>query len=466
MTESPTHQLYSGKRFANRVSVDLAAEKRQDRMDPSRTVETVSQGALAEQTESARKGASITAPPPVERARPALDDARRALDLIDPQMVIDSILSREWSNFDPQARWRKGKRQLLDGLGALPQDGVTKPYAEAELYRQINNKLAAPPGAVAGRISLEYLQSGNEQTFQEICKTVQEIRKAVNEGQVATFLDQVRDKDAWFWSWLSKRKDLAPGDLLEKMNSIVPDEWAVDVTKMIRSQQRFTELRDQLEQYINELSPVLIMGMQGVRAAYAKIDPNLPVPDARRFIRVGEELLATMGKIEGEPSIDDNLDPVAQARDQRLKDILATLNAERDEEKEMNNADSDDSKLLKALTHATEVGEIMSLAREKSQVQYEALLIKLSRAFQKPDFCLRRDAFSTADRNQFFPLALSWDEDWYFGEDRGPNPDCTRSVPGTTEGKVPPGQEGAVTMLPGSGERQSHPEGSPPAGEF
>jgi hypothetical protein len=449
MTESPTPQLHS-REFANRISMDLAAEKRQDRMDPSRTVETVSQRVLPEQTGKARKGASITAPPSAERAR-------QALDLIDPQMVIDSILSREWSNFDPQARWRKGKQQLLDGLGSLPQDGVTKPYAEAELYRQINNKLAASPGAVAGRISLEYWQSGNEQTFQEICKTAQEIRKAVKEGQVATFLDQVRDKDPWVWNWLSKPEHPAPGDLLEKVNSIVPDEWAVDVTKMIRSQQRFTELRDQLEKYINELSPVLIMGMQGVRAAYAKIDPNLPVPDARHFITVGRQLLATMGEIEelkieelkieelkiegepsGEPSIDDNLDPVSQARDQRLKDMLATLNAELDEE--MNTAESDDSNLLKALTHSTEVGEMVSLAREKSQVQYEALLIKLSRAFQKPDFCLRRDAFSTADRNQFFPLALSWDEDWYYGEDRGLNPDFTRSVPATTEGKVPPGQ--------------------------
>jgi hypothetical protein len=48
-------------------------------------------------------------------------------------------------------------------------------------------------------------------------------------------------------------------------------------------------------------------------------------------------------------------------------------------------------------------------------VQREALLNKLSRAFQKPDFCVRRDALGP-DRDRLLPITLSWDEDWYSGK--------------------------------------------------
>ena len=58
--------------------------------------------------------------------------------------------------------------------------------------------------------------------------------------------------------------------------------------------------------------------------------------------------------------------------------------------------------------------EVVELARTISAAHREALLDKLARAYQKPDFCIRRDTVGP-DRDHLYPAALSWDQDWYFG---------------------------------------------------
>ena len=65
--------------------------------------------------------------------------------------------------------------------------------------------------------------------------------------------------------------------------------------------------------------------------------------------------------------------------------------------------------------HVQEFREAVALARRYCNVQREALLNKLSRAFQKPDFCIRRDALGP-ERNRLLPITLSWDEEWYTGK--------------------------------------------------
>jgi hypothetical protein len=43
-------------------------------------------------------------------------ELREALEKIEPQMVLESILSREWGNWDEHARWRVGRRELAANL--------------------------------------------------------------------------------------------------------------------------------------------------------------------------------------------------------------------------------------------------------------------------------------------------------------------------------------------------------------
>jgi hypothetical protein len=240
--------------------------------------------------------------------------------------------------------------------------------------------------------------------------------------------------------------------------------------EIILSEQKFTALRDKIERCIDLLSPLSILGFRGLQATYANInkgrqESTLTAPSAADLWKLGDELFAAIRTlldmdIVGEPSTHNSLDPVALANQERLEKMLVTVNAELDDEKDAvlraatdqppDQAALNETLLSMLMTHVEEEGEIVSLARAKCQLQFEALLNKLSRAFQKPDFCLRRDAFSPADRDRLLPIALSWDEDWYYGEDIKLDPALANEV---------------VTVATCCDETQSHPAESPPAGE-
>ncbi len=68
-----------------------------------------------------------------------------------------------------------------------------------------------------------------------------------------------------------------------------------------------------------------------------------------------------------------------------------------------------------ALEHVDEFRQLVELARGFCQAQNDALLNKLSRAYQKPDFCVRRDSVG-GQCDDLLPLSLSWDQDWYYGD--------------------------------------------------
>ncbi len=94
--------------------------------------------------------------------------ARRSLSLIDPQTVIESVLSREWGNADANARWRQGRSQLLQAFSALPTGGEVKAFAESVLYRKLNNQLAGRPGAVAAMLqNIEDFEKDLDMAFRD-----------------------------------------------------------------------------------------------------------------------------------------------------------------------------------------------------------------------------------------------------------------------------------------------------------
>jgi len=179
-----------------------------------------------------------------------------------------------------------------------------------------------------------------------------------------------------------------------------------------------------LEDSIDVLSPVAIMGLDGVR----QLNPPEDKPDQqyanadeklqrwlKELVAKGTELFNSVNAIKGAPiegaaPADQGLDTVLSAELLRLNDVVDRLSEELRPRVGGPAADL----LAAAMRHTTELGEMVDLARRYSEGQYEVLLNKMSRAFQKPDFCLRRDAFGgNADR--LLPLSLSWDNDWYFG---------------------------------------------------
>jgi len=71
---------------------------------------------------------------------------------------------------------------------------------------------------------------------------------------------------------------------------------------------------------------------------------------------------------------------------------------------------------MQILRLIVEYREAVALAMKLCSAQRGALIDKLARAYQKPDFCVRRDSVDQ-NRETVFPMSLSWDDDWYAGED-------------------------------------------------
>jgi len=200
--------------------------------------------------------------------------------------------------------------------------------------------------------------------------------------------------------------------------------WKVALQRIIYQQFVFSKLRVALEESIDVLSPVAIMGLDGVRRLnppddkpgqqYANPEEKLQ-RWLKELVAKGTELFNSVNAIkaapiEGAPPADQGLDTVLSAELLRLNDVVDGLT----DELRPRVAGPPEDLLAAAQRHTTELGEMVDLARRYSEGQYEVLLNKMSRAFQKPDFCLRRDAFGD-DADRLLPLSLSWDNDWYYG---------------------------------------------------
>ncbi|HEY4359778.1 MAG TPA: hypothetical protein VGN17_02360 [Bryobacteraceae bacterium] len=318
--------LLSDTPEAPAIAADALAEKLQDQMDPCRMAAIMYQA----RTRLERNGPEQSAH---DKAQ-----ARQALASVDPQVVIDSILSREWGNNDPNTRWRLGRQEMIDAYGALPVAGPAKALAETALYKAANNRMTLRPGSVAA----------------------------------------------------------VPG-----MPEIVDD--------IIGRQQQFTELRLQMEDRFDIIGPWAILGLRGLEEKLGK-----QVPTAGQLFTAGAEFVKTMMSINllsiaGEPSERNNLDTQVVADKFRLGELLTLIGALKPAPGE-----SMEVSLERIWEHLEEFRQALSLTRAYCEAQYQALLNKLSRTYQKPDFCVYRDSVGVqADR--LLPETLSWDKDWYFG---------------------------------------------------
>ncbi len=108
------------------IAADRQAEQLQDQMNPCRM--TAIMYNASQRLKDAERNPASTSATAISKAQ-----AREALDKVDPQMVIDSVLSREWGNADPNARWRRGRQSLLDLFTTLPSGGAVQAFVESAL---------------------------------------------------------------------------------------------------------------------------------------------------------------------------------------------------------------------------------------------------------------------------------------------------------------------------------------------
>ncbi|HKD06495.1 MAG TPA: hypothetical protein VKB79_11390 [Bryobacteraceae bacterium] len=354
------------------IAVDDEAEKLQDQMDPCRMRAIVSEA--GQRLRSGNDDEDRDNPLAIGKA-----SARDALDIVDPQTVIESVLSREWGNADEYSRWRVGRQTLLEAMSALPVDGVLKPVAESVLYRQLNNALADRPGAVASPLP---------------DRAPLAVHAAARLGH-------------------------------SELKMSTAELWRDQLEQIILSQERFTVLRLKMESEVTLLSAFAILGFQGIDDALRRVRKEQPTlveiyDSGMRMLEVIDEISKL--PIRGEPSERDNLDTVIVANLMRLQELLIELPKGLKPEKALGWASD----------HKEDLRQIVQLARAYCDAQKNALLNKLSRAYQKPDFCIRRDSVGPY-ANTLLPLSFSWDPQWYYGDEieyqlHPPHPDVRRAA--------------------------------------
>ena len=128
----------------------------------------------------------------------------------------------------------------------------------------------------------------------------------------------------------------------------------------------------------------------------------------------------------GEPSPNNNIDTEILADEIRLTALLKILEETPEtnfgpylptqESEGSRPLRDDEQKKARADRLIAQYREAVHLATKACNVQRDALINTLSRAYQKPDFCVRRDSVGVY-RDSLLPRTLSWDEDWYAGND-------------------------------------------------
>ena len=301
---------------APRLQVNSSTETLQDRGDPCRMAALMFNARVSDK--------HITA-----------QEARKALAVVDPQMVIESLLSREWGNADGSARWRQGRRQLVAARDALPQGGDAKGEVEAAVYRNAISRLQA--------------RQGFPQRLAEFAETA------------------------------------------------------------IRRQQDFSKALTAVEQPFNEVATWLLWGVPGQPGARP-----LTKQDAVSLGKAGAALLQALRQIGdlrvvGEPSANNNLDMQVLGYRIKLQELLGHPPLS-----DLAQAVSPPTQ-TQLLAVADSLREAVVLARRYANAQSEALLNTLARAWQKPDFCIRRDAVGDL-KDRLLTVTGSWDADWYYGK--------------------------------------------------
>lgn len=311
--------------------VNLEAESLQDRMDPCRITAVMfnardraqhQPGNLTEQERKVR--APLTA-----RA------ARRALDRVDAQMVIESVLSREWGNADATARWREGRRELCAALESLPV-GVNRCHAEKALYESA-----------------------------------------------------------------IRRFDVRQG---------YPERLSTFVKAAIASQYAFTERR----QFMEAQYDILVAALLGIGQPDLTKQGLNDGTDGPAFKLLASLLDIESMQVVGEPSSTQNLDMKVRSCQIKLHELLSLDVHLADLVIDADKGDQARVDLDRMRVEAETLRQAVGLARQLNDAQREATLNAVSRAWQKPDFCIRRDA-AGPESDRLLTLVLSWDAEWYHG---------------------------------------------------
>ena len=325
---------------------------------------------------------------PIDKAK-----AAHALSVVDPQSVIESLLSREWGNWNEDARWVSARRALLTALRARLA-GVSPQFVAEEQDRffteQIHHAGRRPgeaPISDARDMRLRLLEfAGREYAMEQA------------------------------WQALADRA---------RMDAANPAGSTGTVTALLEARQEFVRAVEAIEEMDvlgRPEAPDLEAGASTVdnhERLHELVDQELKA--LARALAVGASLGGTPPSVEAITGPTGESPSVSRAT---LKQLVATEEATfASSVAALNTAARRRlaaSFVADAAAHHEPLREMVRLARERGELQRSALINRLARTAQKPDYVVPRVSVGT-EADRLFPIAQSWDELWYAGA----NPDVS-----------------------------------------
>jgi hypothetical protein len=285
--------------------------------------------------------------------RLSLELARAAIDEIDPQLAVETILSREWGNWDANARWAKGRAALVTSHDNRLKGVSEDQYAKVE-HAFFKDFLAGTEPGFKLRISLP----GNKNRETYVQKMIDQLAHLSN---LTLKMDENRRALVELGIW--DTTGLPPS-----AECSVPEDVAV------RAIESF------LDSIIN-LGKVAVKPASPVAGTGPGIAANAA---AYRHLLKSDRITQLVKDLHG-PDAASTTDTFNAAWDARAT-----------------------------------VLKMADLTGARKGLQREALYDALSGASEKPDFVVRRDAVSLEQRERLFPMAESFDQDWFQGEQHDP----------------------------------------------
>ncbi|MEO5818044.1 MAG: hypothetical protein ABIT20_22435 [Gemmatimonadaceae bacterium] len=296
-----------------------------------------------------------------------MEEARAAVEQIDPQMVIESILSREWGSWDDGARWRKGRRDLESR------------YA------------AAIAGVPADRMAL-----AEGLFFEEMVAAIQ--GRGIEASVVMRSQHMLRSFSAYNAMRLPMEglwATLAEWGVMRLYPNVAPSEWGILPSNM--------KVASSMDSFLTTVDTIRQMEVVGEPAS---LDGRRDFAVRDNAARLTEIFALALEELRHQC----NEMVTALTTETHAADATSTSIAE--------NSSAPNAPFQAVIEKAWNVWpllrESVTLARARCDLQRDALLSQLSKAWQKPDFCVRRDS-AGPEAERLFPRAESWDASWYVG---------------------------------------------------
>ncbi|MBL8983768.1 MAG: hypothetical protein JNL26_16390 [Gemmatimonadetes bacterium] len=314
-------------------------------------------------------------------------DAAHALSVVDPQSVIESLLSREWGSWNDDARWQGARRSLLAALRARLA-GVSPQFVAEEQDRffserihQAGRRPGEAPIADARDMRERLLDFTGREYYMELAWQALADRARTDATATGATIAAVN-------ALLEARREFVKAvEVIEELDVLGRPE-APDLEAGASTVDNHERLHQLVDQEMKALKRIMEVGasLRGTPPSSIAIPATTAeTPGVSRETLKKELALEEAAFTSGLTTLD------AAARRRLAANFMAD-----------------------AVAHREPLREMVRLARERGELQRSALINRLARTAQKPDHVVPRMSVGT-EADRLFPMAQSWDEIWYAG---------------------------------------------------